>query len=126
LPANQAGTIFLSAFPPKFLIFFLLLTFPANFIDIKDYAGDKAAGIRTLPVILGEKKAARLIGIFFLFPFIYIAWIMPETAPISLLGGLIGYRFIDNRNYDERKIFILILINLFLLAIKLLLNLHLF
>lgn len=45
-------------FPLSVTVMFLVfLTLAFNFIDIKDYEGDKKAGIKTLPVLLGLKKA---------------------------------------------------------------------
>jgi 4-hydroxybenzoate polyprenyltransferase len=58
------GTLFI---PAATIIFFLMLvSLSANLIDLKDVAGDRAAGIKTLPVLIGERWAKQLIG-FLLF-----------------------------------------------------------
>jgi len=50
-------------FPIQWTLFILVpMGLAANFIDLKDYDGDKAAGIRTLPVWLGPGNARHFIA----------------------------------------------------------------
>jgi geranylgeranylglycerol-phosphate geranylgeranyltransferase len=53
--------------------FLVLFTLSANVIDLKDVAGDRAAGIQTLPVLLGSPVARILIS----FSFVIAAFSLP-------------------------------------------------
>ena len=54
-------------------IFLLFVIGAAGTKDFGDVAGDRLGGCRTLPVVFGAKKAARLIAPFLIFPFGLIA-----------------------------------------------------
>lgn len=107
-------------------IFLIGVTALANFIDIKDYEGDKRAGIKTLPTILGLKKSKLVISIFFviLYASFYPA-LKFANLPLSwmwffiLLGGL-QFFFINIKNYKDKYILLLCLITV--LGIMFLLN----
>ncbi|MBU4347809.1 UbiA family prenyltransferase [Candidatus Parcubacteria bacterium] len=104
------------SFPDSLILYILVFfTLAINFIDIKDYKGDKAAGIKTLPVILGLKKSQKIIGLFFLsayiaayfffnFPFFFIY--------IFIILGIIQFLLINRQRYSEKPIFIVYLITL--------------
>lgn len=66
-------------FPHEYL-FFLLVPFAlaGNFIDLKDYEGDKLAGIKTLPVIMGLKNSKLLIAFFTLCSYLYVYYIISD------------------------------------------------
>ncbi len=95
-----------SALIPTFLIFF---TMAFSFIDLKDYEGDKQAGIKTLPVVLGMEKAKIIIGISFLLAYLSFYWIIPEPhlLPALLLAGLTQYFLITKPVWEEKKVLIL-------------------
>jgi homogentisate phytyltransferase / homogentisate geranylgeranyltransferase len=95
------------------LIILIGYTFAANFIDIKDYAGDKANHILTLPVLLGEKTAKLFIGITFLlttisFHFYLNNWYL---FPWLIICGGLGFYFINQQTYQEWKVFSVYLIS---------------
>ncbi len=51
-------------FPRPFIFFFLVpFALAANAIDLKDEAGDRAEGVRTLPVLLGGRLAAAFVAV---------------------------------------------------------------
>ena len=109
-------------FPQSLIWIFLIgVTLSANFIDIKDYAGDKAENILTLPVLLGVNRAKKLIGVFFLLTalsFIFYSshlWLLP----LLLLIGILGYYFLTREVYKEYKVFLLYLISLIILIFSL-------
>jgi 4-hydroxybenzoate polyprenyltransferase len=55
----------LSEFPLFWMLFILVpVSLMANFVDLKDTEGDKAAGIKTLPVLWGEPRAKTFIAVF--------------------------------------------------------------
>lgn len=104
---------------PGNIIAFFLIGFTAvlNFIDIKDYYGDKQENIQTLPVILGLKKSKILIGLFFLILYPCVYFLLKEVyllIPLTIFG-IIQFFFITKRDYSEKPIFIVYLISIFAL-----------
>jgi len=65
------------------LIFGLFLIGATNTKDFADIEGDRAGGCRTLPVVLGVKRAAQVTAPFFVLPFLLI----PVGAMTGLLSG---------------------------------------
>jgi len=91
---------------PDVIIFFLSFTLSANFIDLKDYAGDKEAGIKTLPTIVGLKKAKLYIGLFFILNYLLLTRFVKEwyfAVPFALLG-LFQFYLINRKNYQEKYV----------------------
>jgi 4-hydroxybenzoate polyprenyltransferase len=110
----------IDGFPNILYLFFLIgYTLVLNFIDIKDYEGDKLAGIKTIPVILGLKKAKILIGLFFISIYLSICLIYPTKQYIYLfpLLGLLQFYVINKKNYKELYIFLIYLFSLVLFFI---------
>jgi chlorophyll/bacteriochlorophyll a synthase len=56
------------------LIFGLFLLGATTTKDFADIRGDRAAGFRTLPVLLGPKRAAWVTAPFLVLPFLLIPW----------------------------------------------------
>jgi len=84
-----------------FGIFLLGATTTKDFADIR---GDRAAGFRTIPVILGTRRAAWLTAPFLVLPFLLIPWGLHQgflsgsprilyalTALLSLWGAYVAY-----------------------------------
>jgi 4-hydroxybenzoate polyprenyltransferase len=115
LKPSDRGYYFLSEFPEKYVYFFLLLTFAANFIDLKDYEGDKAEGIKTLPVVLGLEKAKLLIAVFFSFPYFYIITLFPELKGGCYFFIALNSWLLIKKNYDEKKLFVSFLTSIIVL-----------
>jgi 4-hydroxybenzoate polyprenyltransferase len=101
---------------PKSIIAFVLIVYTAciNFIDIKDYEGDKKARIRTLPVVLGLNKSKKLTGIFFIIAYgifscsydIFHLTINRQLfIAISLICGILEYLLITRNKYNEMPVF---------------------
>lgn len=108
---------------PAFFLVLLSLTALINFIDIKDYEGDKQAGIKTLPVLLGLKRSKIIISIFFALVYLLVCFMAQEVTTLVfflLVGGLIVY-FINRKDYKEKYVFSVILASIFYLIIKFLL-----
>jgi len=102
-------------FPKMIIVVFLIsATLIANFIDIKDYEGDKKADIKTLPVILGLRKSKILIGSFFILAYVLIYFIIRELRVIQglnlitylLIFGFTQFYLINKKNYREKPIFL--------------------
>tara|TARA_Y100000034_G_C6889291_1_gene408840 strand:- start:50 stop:2443 length:2394 start_codon:yes stop_codon:yes gene_type:complete len=108
--------------PILIVAFFLIfITAAFNFIDLKDYEGDKKAGIKTIPVLLGLKKSKTLIGIFFLILYISIYFFLNNIyllIPLTTLG-IMQFYFINRTKYNEKPISIIYLVSLIFLLIYL-------
>ena len=109
----------LAEFPIVWAIFILVpLALAANFVDIKDIPGDKETGVKTLPVILGEKTALILIAIFTFYTYLMaaiilnIAWLYPVNAVAALLHCYLLFR----KPFDERPVFLVYILSLFALS----------
>jgi len=110
-------------FPPQIILYFLVpITLAINFIDIKDYEGDKLAGIKTLPTLLGLRGAKIIIGIFFIIAYVlaYPLFEIPVYIIPLLSFGILEAYLIIKKDYRERDVFLVYLlsfINLSLLFI---------
>lgn len=101
---------------PKLVVAIFLVGFTTviNFIDIKDYAGDKKAGIKTLPVILGLKKSKLVIGLFFLLAYSSTILIFKEKYMFVtfFLFGLTQFYLLNKKSYNENPVFLVYLLSL--------------
>jgi 4-hydroxybenzoate polyprenyltransferase len=83
------------------VIMFLFLLGGASTKDFADIEGDKAFGARTIPVVLGIRRASRFIAPFFIVPFLLIPiaiyvfhYLIPATLPLlalALYGAFIAW-----------------------------------
>ncbi|HEX7078963.1 MAG TPA: UbiA family prenyltransferase [Candidatus Eisenbacteria bacterium] len=86
------------------MIFGLFLLGATTTKDFADIRGDRAAGFRTIPVVLGTRRAAWLTAPFLVLPFLLIPWGLREgfltgaplvlyalTALLSLWGAYVAY-----------------------------------
>lgn len=105
----------LQKFPkPLFYIFLLGFTAAINFIDLKDFEGDKQSGIKTLPVLFGLKKAKVVIGIFFIICYLSIYQIIRDIHLIIPLFfiGILQFYLINKKKYNEKYVFLTYLLSL--------------
>lgn len=95
-------------FPISITAYFLIVfTAPINFIDLKDYEGDKHAGILTLPVLWGIKCAKVFIGLSFIAAYVCVLFVLKNIyllLPLLVLGG-IQYYLINKPKYNEKQVF---------------------
>ena len=108
----------LLTFPPSLVLAIIVIfTAAANVKDIKDMEGDRAAGIKTLPVILGLKKSKMLIAgvmcFFILYTPLYFDF-SSLTIPSIATSALLWY-FINKEKYIEWKVFAIYMLYLILL-----------
>lgn len=100
----------LSSFPLSWGVFILVpISLMANFIDLKDTEGDRLARIKTLPVLLGQRKASLLIAAFTFFTYLY-AGILLNKLYVYLLLAVLSIFHISlffRRPYQEGPLFIL-------------------
>ncbi|MFZ1306822.1 MAG: UbiA family prenyltransferase [Ferruginibacter sp.] len=115
-------------FPVIWAVFIVLpLSLAANFVDLKDTAGDGKTGIKTLPVMLGESRAIHLIAFFTVCTYLMAAviinliWVYPMCGIMTVLHIVLLYR----KPYNEKPIFLIYISALFGLNIILLFNKYL-
>jgi len=94
-----------------FFLILIMLTAVINFIDIKDYEGDKKEGIKTLPVLMGLKRSKILISIFFAIAYLFVCFLTKDlsTLIIFFVLGCLQVYLINRKNYNEKYIFIIYL-----------------
>lgn len=106
-----AGGSDLMIFSRKF-IFFLLVAFTVGFMakDIKDYEGDKADKVYTLPVIFGPQKSKWIIGSLIALVFVSVPFLFFEHFKIlmipSVLAALISFCLFVRKNFSESPLFL--------------------
>jgi 4-hydroxybenzoate polyprenyltransferase len=105
----------LGDFPRPISAFVLIgFTLATNFIDLKDYVGDKYGGIRTLPVLLGPTLSKKLIAVSFFL--VYLAAFFAFSSPYWLIPLVLVAGFqavlINRREYREAPVFCLHLASL--------------
>ena len=102
-----------------FLFFLVGFTAFINFIDIKDYEGDKKAGIKTIPTLLGLKRSKLLIGLFFLLGYISMSIFLNDLlySSFMIIFGVVEFFLINRENYDERPVFLIYLLSLIIFII---------
>lgn len=84
----------------------VVFTLGVNIRDIKDMEGDRALGIRTLPIIFGP-NGRRVVGAllslsFLLSPFFFTPYV---TFFTSIPAAMIGYWLCVRQNYNEKGLF---------------------
>ncbi len=108
-------------FFPRELVFFFLIfvTASMNFIDIKDYEGDKIGRIKTLPVLMGLEKSKLLTGLFFLISYIAASYLLdvPPYGYLLIILGAVQFFLINRKHYSEKPVFIVYFITLILTVI---------
>ena len=105
-------------------IFLIGFTLTANFIDIKDYLGDKAQRIMTVPVLLKPPLAKLFIGSAFIFTSLAFHFYLQNIflLPLLLVAGIFGFYFINQKNYQEWRVFSVYLLTIIGLTVYLLTN----
>ncbi|MBU4216573.1 UbiA family prenyltransferase [Candidatus Parcubacteria bacterium] len=102
----------LKTFPRLIILIFLIgFTAAIQFIDIKDYEGDKKEGIITLPVFFGLKNSKIIIGLFFLINYLLFNFVVNNIyfLVLSILAGLWQFYLVNKKVYKEKQIFVLYL-----------------
>lgn len=108
----------ITAFPFSLLVaIFIFHVVLFNIKDIKDFEGDRANGIKTIPTLLGLKKSKKLIAGVACFFFLLIPWYFHFSFLVipSIITGLLFWYFINEENYKEWKAFVVYMIYLILI-----------
>lgn len=75
--------------------------------DIKDIKGDRASGVWTIPVLLGEKRAKYIIASFISLIFLIVPFYLRISFLLipSIIFAILCWRFITAEDYKEWKFF---------------------
>ncbi|MFZ1020084.1 MAG: UbiA family prenyltransferase [Minisyncoccia bacterium] len=113
---NQDPSV-LAFSPSLVLAIIIFFTAVANIRDIKDVEGDRADGIKTLPTILGIKKAKKIIAGIICFFFLLIPWYFNFSYLYipAIVASIFSWHFINQENYKEWKAFVVYMIYLLLI-----------
>ncbi len=112
------------AFPPVWAAYVLgPVALAANFVDLKDTAGDRADGVATLPVLLGERCARAFIAAASVSGYVMAGWLLglAWVWPLNAVMAILHVRFLYRQPYDERFVFAIYVPSLFALDVLLLL-----
>jgi 4-hydroxybenzoate polyprenyltransferase len=111
-------------FPESYTFFILIpLSLAGNFLDIKDYDGDKATGVITLPVLFGKKTAKFFISFFTFCSYLNVFFIIKNYHLGNVMNILpfilciFHILFIYKRKYNEKLVFVVLLIGLIALIL---------
>jgi len=103
---------------PLTLLVLVIFTLAGNIKDIKDFKGDKKTKIKTIPVLLGERKGKIVIALFVFLSYILVALIIRK--PIILIPaitfGVSSMLIIVKKKLSEKPIFILYFVFTIILA----------
>lgn len=108
------------AFPTKVLIaVFLSQALLSNMKDLKDYVGDKTAGIKTLPVLLGVSKAKKVIAFLYALVFLTVPFFFElHYMKIFALGAsMFAYYLFTRPAFQEKYVFGLLFFYMAVLAL---------
>ncbi|HRY52953.1 MAG TPA: UbiA family prenyltransferase [Candidatus Portnoybacteria bacterium] len=114
LVITMAGFYFVSPqqslinFPKNVLIMLLFgFTLGVNIKDIKDYEGDKADNINTIPVVFGLLWGKRIIAALAFLALLAVALLtsLKGIMVASLIFSIIFFLLINRRDYEEKSIF---------------------
>ncbi len=96
-------------FPWKLAIFVLIaFTLGVTAKDIKDYQGDKAGGIYTIPVLFGLERGKKIIGllafiVFMLCPIFFFDHFNVLILP-SLFAGILSFLLINRKKHGAQEL----------------------
>ncbi len=85
-------------------LLFIAYTFLLPIKDFKDIPGDKADGVHTLPVLLGEARAKQFIGGMLLIMFMMSVFVfdVPHLFFLAFFFGSIAYWLLQMSSKDHR------------------------
>ncbi len=114
----------MTEFPIIWAIFILVpLSLAANFIDLKDTEGDRFAGIKTWPVIFGERKAKIFIAVCTIATYLMAGWLLDKNWALPLNAVALAFHlwFLFRKPYNEKAVFLIYISSLMALNVLLLL-----
>ncbi|HEX8974819.1 MAG TPA: UbiA family prenyltransferase [Patescibacteria group bacterium] len=98
----------IQAFPLKaILIIGFSYALLSNVKDIKDYAGDKAENIRTIPVVFGLGRSKKIIAALYAIIFMSTPYFLeiPSLMPFAISASIFSYYLFTKKDFNEKYIF---------------------
>mgnify|MGYP000962778875 CR=1 FL=1 len=75
--------------------------------DLKDYDGDKLAGMKTLPVLVGLQRSKYIIATLLTVAFLWVS--LYFKVPVLICAGVIAsiliWKFLLAKTYKENRFF---------------------
>lgn len=120
-----AGAPF-SSFPYQLSTFLIVgVGVGSHFIELKDIEGDRQAGVRTLAVVLGERKARILFSAFIVLGYVLGIWSALQLGwwPLPLWGAVVLlpahlWFMLRRKQWQETPVFLLHLVAMFGLLVS--------
>jgi len=97
-----------SIFPAKLALAVTVIFFFISHIrDMKDILGDKAASIKTVPIIFGDIWGPRIVAIFAMLAFLLIPFFSGKYILFlsAVPAALFSWYYINKKPYSEKPIF---------------------
>ena len=87
------------------LYFFTAFSISSNLIDLKDRKSDGMAGIKTLPVILGDRKAKQAIGVGIAFSYILTPIVFGrELWPFAIIWAILSAKTVTTMKTPDKHV----------------------
>jgi len=105
----------LDYFPANIILFFIIFfTITFNFVDVKDYSGDKKSGIKTIPTIFGENNGKKIIGSASVFAYTITPFFLNKFVLLlpSIVSGIILFHLINRKKYNDNTTYLFYLFTL--------------
>ncbi len=83
--------------------------------------GDRAEGIKTLPVLIGKRQAQALISAFFFLSYAMVGKTFndPKVFVFSVTAGFLQAILINQKNYREGPVFLVYVLSLMFVLLTL-------
>ena len=100
------GKIFFSY--PLFIILFLIFWGYLNFIDLKDYEGDRKNGVKNVVTVFGLSRSKKIIASFFVISFLLSNILIFNLIflILSIVFSVMQWIFVNKKIYKEAPVFI--------------------
>lgn len=98
----------MQSLPFEYIVLVLtVFTLASNIRDLKDVEADRAGSVLTLPVIFGQKKGARIVGILVSLSFLLVPTFLRPVSlfPLSIPFALFSYFLVVRKPFREWPIF---------------------
>jgi len=104
---------------------FLIFSLGSNIKDLKDVQGDRAMGVVTLPILLGEDAGRKVIAFLVFLSYCLVPYFLRQLFPgtklllLSLCFALASFVYILNKKGKEKIIFVIYFAYVLLLVVLL-------
>ncbi len=88
---------------PLFILIYVVISF--NVKDLKDFEGDKAGGVKTIPVLFGKEKGRKIIAVLILASYLLSSFMLGKEILLipGILFGFAGF-FLVLKKFNENAV----------------------